>query len=149
VILAGGLVLFHSLAVFAAQSSAAVPTQSSTATLRIAGTIVSAIGGNPLGRARVSIVDAKNPQNRQSMITSEDGRFEFNPVSPGKYSLQGAKRGYITAAYDEHEQFSTAIVAGAGLDTGNLVLRLAPSAVLSGKILDELGEPVRHATVSL
>jgi protocatechuate 3,4-dioxygenase beta subunit len=110
---------------------------------------VSAIGGNPLGRARVSIVDAKNPQNRQSTITSEDGRFEFKPVSPGKYSLQGAKRGYITAAYDEHEQFSTAIVTGAGLDTGNLVLRLAPSAVLSGKILDELGEPVRHATVSL
>jgi hypothetical protein len=109
---------------------------------------VSSIGGNPLGRARVSILDARNPENRQSMITSEDGRFEFK-VSPGKYALQGAKRGFISAAYDEHEQFSTAIVTGTGLDTETLVLRLAPSAVLSGKILDELGDPVRHATVSL
>ncbi len=109
---------------------------------------MSSIGGNPLGRARVSILDARNPENRQSMITSEDGRFEFK-VRPGKYALQGAKRGFISAAYDEHEQFSTAIVTGSGLDTETLVLRLAPSAVLSGKILDELGDPVRHATVSL
>jgi hypothetical protein len=146
VILAGDLILFLSLALFAGQTSGA---QSSSASLRIAGTVVSSTGGNPLGRARVTILDARNPQNRQSVLTSEDGRFEFKPLSAGKYALQGAKRGFITASYDEHEQFSTAIVTGAGLDTENLVLRLAPSAILSGKIFDELGDPVRHATVSL
>jgi protocatechuate 3,4-dioxygenase beta subunit len=145
VILASGLVVFCS-AVFAAQSSDAAPAQASTT--RIAGTVVSSIGGNPLGQARVSIVDARNPQNRQFAITSDDGRFEFK-VSPGKYDLRGAKRGFISASYDEHEQFSTAIVTGSGLDTENLALRLAPSAVLSGKVLDELGDPVRSAQVSL
>ena len=110
---------------------------------------MNAIGGNPLARARVTIVDAKNRQKAQWMITSDDGRFDFKQVSPGKYSLQGAKRGFIPAFYDEHEGFSTAIVTGAGLDTEHLVLRLDPSAMLSGKILDELGEPVRQATVSL
>ena len=149
VILASCLARVHSPAVVAAQSSNPVETQSSSGTFRIAGTIVNTAGGNPLARARVLISDAKNPESRQSMVTSEDGRFEFKQVSPGKYSLQGAKRGFIAAAYDEHEGFSTAIVTGAGLDTENLVLRLAPSAVLSGKVLDELGEPVRHATVSL
>jgi len=149
VILACGMVLSHSLAIFAAQSSTALPSQSPDATFRIAGTIVNAIGGNPLARARVTIVDAKNRQKAQWMITSDDGRFDFKQVSPGKYSLQGAKRGFIPAFYDEHEGFSTAIVTGAGLDTEHLVLRLDPSAMLSGKILDELGEPVRQATVSL
>jgi hypothetical protein len=149
VILAFGMVLSHSLAVFAAQSSTVPPSQSSDPTFRIAGTIVNAIGGNPLARARVTIVDAKNRQKAQWMITSDDGRFDFKQVSPGKYSLQGAKRGFIPAFYDEHEGFSTAIVTGAGLDTEHLVLRLDPSAMLSGKILDELGEPVRQATVSL
>ena len=148
-ILACGMVLSHSLAIFAAQSSTALPSQSPDATFRIAGTIVNAIGGNPLARARVTIVDAKNRQKAQWMITSDDGRFDFKQVSPGKYSLQGAKRGFIPAFYDEHEGFSTAIVTGAGLDTEHLVLRLDPSAMLSGKILDELGEPVRQATVSL
>jgi hypothetical protein len=85
----------------------------------------------------------------QSMVTSDDGRFDFKQVSAGKYSLQGAKGGFIAGMYDEHEQFSTAIVTGAGFDTENLVLRLAPSAVLSGKVLDELGDPVREANVSL
>jgi hypothetical protein len=148
-ILAFGMVLSHSLAVFAAQSSTAPPSQSSDATFRIAGTVANAIGGNRLARARVTIVDAKNRQKAQWMITSDDGRFDFKQVSPGKYSLQGAKRGFIPAFYDEHEGFSTAIVTGAGLDTEHLVLRLDPSAMLSGKILDELGEPVRQATVSL
>ena len=83
------------------------------------------------------------------MVTADDGRFDFKQVSAGKYSLQGAKRGFIPGLYDEHEQFSTAIVTGVGLDTENLVLRLSPSAVLSGKILDDLGEPVRQAEVSL
>jgi len=61
----------------------------------------------------------------------------------------GAKRGYITAAYDEHELFSTAIVTGAGVDTENLTLRLVPTAVLTGHVFDEFGEPVRAASVIL
>jgi len=116
---------------------------------RIAGTVVNAVGGSPLARARVTIFDARNPQNTQWVITSEGGRFEFKQLGAGKYELRGAKRGFITADYEQHEQFSTAIVTGAGLDTENLVLRLAPVAVLSGKVLDESGEPVRQALVSL
>jgi hypothetical protein len=146
-LIACAFLFFHSL--LAAQVLAPPQAQSSSPTFRIAGTIVNAIGGNPLARARVTIADARNPRNTLSMVTSEDGRFDFKQVSAGKYSLQGAKRGFIPGLYDEHEQFSTAIVTGAGLDTENLVLRLSPSAVLYGKILDDLGEPVRQAQVSL
>jgi hypothetical protein len=66
-----------------------------------------------------------------------------------KFSLEGAKHGFISASYDQHDQLSTAIVTGAGLDSENLVLRLAPNALITGHILDEVGEPVRHATVTL
>jgi protocatechuate 3,4-dioxygenase beta subunit len=148
-ILACGLILFYLNAAAVAQNSNPLQAQFSGATFRIAGTVVNAAGGNPLARARVSIVDASNPQNMQWMITSEDGRFEFKQVGPGKYALQGAKWGFIPAGYNQHKQFSTAIVTGAGFDTANLVLRLAPSAIISGKILDESGDPVRNAMVSL
>jgi Carboxypeptidase regulatory-like domain len=84
-----------------------------------------------------------------SMSTSEEGRFEFDRVTAGKFALEGAKRGFIRAAYDQHDQFSTAIVTGAGLDTENLVLRLDPVAVVTGKVLDESGDPVRNAVVTL
>jgi len=116
---------------------------------RIAGTIVSVHEGHPLSRAWVSLRDVKNAQNQIFMITGDDGRFEFPNLPPGKYSLTGAKRGYISAAYDQHEQFSTAIVTGAGVDTENLTLRLVRTAVLTGHVFDESGEPVRAANVTL
>jgi hypothetical protein len=116
---------------------------------RIAGTVVSKADGHPLARVRVVVRSTKDPQNFQSLVTAEDGKFEFNGLPAGKYSLNGGKRGFITSAYDQHEQFSTAIVTGAGLETEALLLRLAPAAVISGKILDESGEPVRRASVAL
>jgi hypothetical protein len=105
--------------------------------------------GYPLSRARVSLRDVKNPQYLISMITGDDGRFEFSNLAAGKYFLLGAKRGYIPAAYDQHEQFSTAIVTGAGLDTENLNLRLASTSMISGHVLDEFGEGARNASVTL
>jgi len=116
---------------------------------RIAGTVVSIVDGHPLGRARISLKNAKDPQKLQSMVTSEDGMFQFAGLPAGKYVLGGAKRGFISASYDEHDQLSTAIVTGAGVDTETLVLRLAPEAVITGRVLDEVGEPVRRAMVAL
>src|SRR5579863_8191687 len=145
--LLSGLLLFYSIPFLAAQDST-TQNLSANSTFRIAGVVVSSTGGNPLAHARVTIVADKDPERRQSLVTDEGGQFDFKVLS-GKYDLQGNKRGYIAAAYEQHEQFSTAIVTGAGLDTENLVLRLDPSAMLSGKILDELGDPVRQATVSL
>jgi hypothetical protein len=142
------LVLFAVSAPLRAQTTAQVPA-GGIGHFRVAGTILSASEGHPLSRARVSLQDVKNPQVQVFMITKDDGHFEFANVRPGKYSLVGAKRGYITAAYDEHDQFSTAIVTGAGVDTENLTLRLVPTAMLTGHVLDESGEPVRMATVTL
>ncbi len=114
---------------------------------RIAGTVVNAKAGNPLSRCRVTLTDLKK-SDVLSVITGDNGRFEFH-VPAGRYSLDGAKRGFVAALYDQHDQLSTAIVAAADLDTENLVLRLTPNAVLAGKVLDEVGEPVRHAQITV
>ena len=135
---------------FAATQTPATPQEAASGgNYRIAGTVVSKLDGHPLARARVTARDAKDPQKFASVVTAEDGKFEFTAVPAGKFDLHGAKRGFIQSSYDQHEQFSTAIVTGAGLDTEDLVLRLAPTAIISGKILDESGDPVRSATVTL
>ena len=131
----------------AAQSAG--PPKSFTGPYRVSGTAVSKIDGHPLGRARVVLADAKNAQNFRAIITGEDGRFVFPSVPAGKFSLEGRKRGFIPAGYDQHDQFSTAIVTGAGLDTEHLVLKLAPNGIIYGKVLDEAGDPVRAARVTL
>ena len=144
---------FHLAAVgFLALGAWAQPAQQPTPAIngsyRIAGTVVDAKTGNRLARARVTITEARNERNVQSFISSDDGHFEFHTTA-GKFSLQAAKRGYITSAYNQHDQFWTAIVTGAGIDTENLVLRVTPSAVLAGRVLDENGDPARGATISV
>lgn len=116
---------------------------------RIGGTIVDSVSGTPLSQARVFLQDVKSRQAPQSVVTQEGGRFEFTGLGAGKYSLQAAKRGYVAIAYNQHDQFSTAIVTGAGVDTEHLMFRLPPTAAIVGKILDEAGEPVREAQVTL
>jgi Carboxypeptidase regulatory-like domain len=133
-----------------------VPSQARSASqtsadtkFKIAGTAVDSITGAPLGKARITLTDTANRANTLSVITGDDGHFTFHSLYRAKYSLQGAKRGFISAAYEQHEQFSTAIVTGPGFNTENLVFRLTPLAFVSGKVIDESGEPVRKARVFL
>jgi hypothetical protein len=152
--LVGTAVIFAAIAFSIAASHAAGQNASTTptpsaGTFRIAGTVVSKVDGHPLANAQVAIANTKARQQPLSILTSDDGKFEFTGIPAGKYSLNGAKRGFIPAGYDQHDQFSTAIVTGADLDTEHLVLKLDPDSVISGKVLDEAGEPVRDATVSL
>jgi hypothetical protein len=111
--------------------------------------VVSKTDGRLLARARVSIGNVKNQKEVFSVVTSDDGKFEFTGLAAGKYFLQGDKRGYLPGSYDQHGQYSTAIVTGAGIETENLILRLPPAAYITGKVLDESGDPVRRATVNL
>lgn len=116
---------------------------------RIAGTVVSRTDGHPLTRARVVIQNVKDAQQIVTTITSDDGKFEFTGLPAAKFSLSAAKRGYLPGSYNQHEYFSTAIVTGAAVDTENLTLRIWPAAYVTGKVLDETGEPARRATVTL
>ena len=126
------------------------PSMTSTeAGYKISGTVVDALSNAPLAQTRVTLVNTKNPREAIWRVTSENGRFEFVPLPAGKFALQGARRKYLRAAYDQHGQYSTAIVTGAGLVTENLVLRLTPMAGIYGRVLDESGEPVRDASVML
>jgi len=140
------LLIFHTDPLRAQAPSAAQPAPS---TYTVSGTVVSATTGTPLAQTRVTLTDTNNSRNVASLLTGEDGRFAFRRLGPGKYSLQGSRRGYLTSGYQQHEQFWSAIVTGEELETQNLVLRLMPAAVLSGKVLDETGEPVRGAEVKL
>jgi hypothetical protein len=123
-------------------------TQIPSGPYRIAGMVVNGKAGGPLSRVRVTIADTKNRQSVQSMITGDDGHFQFR-VPAGKYSLEGARRGFITSFYEQHEQFWTAIVTGVDVDAESLILRLKPNAILSGAVFDEFQEPVRNGQITL
>jgi len=133
----------------AAGQNPAPQSDAPQATYKIAGVVVNSVTGAPLAETRISLVDTKTRKGVAQQKTADGGRFEFTGLPAGKYSLDGSKRGYISASYEQHEQFSTAIVTGPELKTDELVLRLNPVALIGGHVKDENGEPVRRAQVTL
>jgi hypothetical protein len=115
----------------------------------IAGTVVNGLSGEPLRRATVAVLAVEDSHTIESVETGSDGRFSLQGLPAAKYQLTASKRGFRTAFYDEHEEYSTAIVTGADQETGQLVFRLTPSSTLHGVVTADGGDPVEGAKVML
>jgi hypothetical protein len=115
----------------------------------IKGKVVDALSGAPLARCSVEIGPMEDRGASLSVETGSDGLFAFDGLAEGKYRLSASKRGYLTQAYEQHDNFSTAIVVGPGLQSEGLIFKVVPQAVITGVVTDERGEPVRRAQVRL
>lgn len=116
---------------------------------RIAGVVVNSATRQPVSGARVTIAPVEHRDQRIPFVTGQDGRFVFAGMPPGKYELMGERRGFLPGSYGQRGGFASAIVAGPDQQTGALTLLLAPPGVISGKVVDDAGEPVAQATVEL
>jgi carboxypeptidase family protein len=124
-------------------------TQSPSEMYRISGVVVSAVDNQPLGDVDVTIAATERRDDTRDYVTGGDGRFVFQNVPRGKYSLTGMRRGVSAQAYQQHDEYSTAIAIGPGLASEDLVFQLTPDASISGSVLDEENEPVRSGEVIL
>jgi 5-hydroxyisourate hydrolase-like protein (transthyretin family) len=115
----------------------------------IAGAVLNVKTGRPILDADVTLTQIKSRTLLAETRTDAQGRFLFAHLQDGKYSLRASHRGYIAAAFDQHEGYSTAIVTGEGLITTGLRFTLSPQAVIYGTITEDSGDPVPQARVSL
>ncbi|HEV2487963.1 MAG TPA: carboxypeptidase regulatory-like domain-containing protein [Terracidiphilus sp.] len=133
-----------------AQTGSSAHTSGVTAAVYgIAGTVVNAVTGQPVRGATVAVLAEEDSRRIASAQSGNDGRFDIPGLAAGMYQLSASKRGYSSAYYDEHEQFSSAIVTGEGQNTSSLVFRLTPGAVLRGVVTADGGDPLEGAQVML
>ncbi len=140
------------LAATQAQTKAAPVTSFS-----ITGTLISSANGAPIphGHLTATLVSRGSAASRQSPAPAvpfdadDSGRFSISLPSAGMWRLVANARGYVTQAYDEHETFSSGIVLTAASPSADLRFQLSPESVITGTVLDEAGEPVRNARISL
>jgi hypothetical protein len=116
---------------------------------RVAGRVINAATGLPVRAATVSLLNEDSTTIADSTLTDAEGNFAFENVARGKYPLTASKRGFRTCFYDEHDEFSSAIVTGPGQDTTHLAFQLKAGAVLYGTINSDGGDPVDGASVML
>jgi hypothetical protein len=116
---------------------------------RITGTMVNAVDNQPLADVQVSVAGTEHSEEAGEVLTGSDGRFVFQNLPPGKYSLTGVRRGFSLQAYQQHDQYSTAVAVGPDLISEGLVFRMTPDASISGNVLDEENDPVRSGEAIL
>src|ERR1700751_5933605 len=83
-----------------------VAPNAATGTFRISGMAVNAVDGSPLSGMEITIGAVDRQDEARQAITGADGRFVFEKLARGKYSLAGAGRGFTQQAYQQHDQYS-------------------------------------------
>ena len=124
---------------------------------RITGTVVNSVDGAPVLHCHLTatLLTRGRSGNRQfpaplgTFDADEHGRFTIPLPSAGMWRVSASARGFITQAYEEHQAYSSAIVLTPGMRSMDLNFRLNPESSLAGVVVDEAGEPVRGAQVSV
>ncbi len=111
-------------------------TQKLNATL--AGRVVSSTTGVPLAKAMVTLEAGKDKQYR--VLSGKDGTFLFEDVEPGDYSMSVKRVGFLDGDGPE-------LSLEPGERMKDVELKIAPQGVISGRVVDEDGDPVPSAHV--
>jgi hypothetical protein len=119
-----------------------------TGTGRIRGRVLSGETGSPIRRAQVRI--SGSDIGSKTALTDQNGRYEFRDLPAGRFTLNVTKAGFVQMQYGQNRPFEPGrpieLAEAQTLDKADVTL--PRGSVLSGRVVDEFGEPVADANVS-
>jgi hypothetical protein len=121
-------------------------------TWRVAGVVVNSITGQPLTRVRIGLRPSDPPGTPVFTASDAAGRFSFEAVVAGEFDLTAQRSGFPQQEFGQKtlaESLGSAVITGPGLDMEHLVFRLIPPSAISGRVVDDQGDPVQRAMVEL
>jgi len=123
-------------------------TRLATGTASLSGQVVALDTGRPLKRVRVSLT-APELQEGRSSTTDDQGRFSFQNLPAGRYSINASKAGFIAMNYGARRpnRQGQPVPLAAGERARGVDLMLPRGSVVTGHVYDEDGEPMVGAQV--
>ena len=113
--------------------------------LSIRGKVLQESDGQPIRKANVQLNGRKGPTPAQySAVTDAEGQFTIEDVQPGQYSVVVERPGFVQSNVGH----LTIISIQPGSGRNDLILRMQAAAVITGKIVDLDGDPMRDVQVS-
>lgn len=148
VLIAGGLLLGLAVGGVRAQPPSP-PAKPAGAVAR--GTVVDAASGKPLAMVRMRLATVKPGATPDHFArTDPEGRYEFRDVAPGPVHITASKARYVTLQHGQALPATSGrpidVTAGAVLERIDFALPRA--SAITGRIVDEFGEPMDRASVS-
>jgi len=129
-----------------AQPRDAAPTAEGTGV--ISGRVTNLETGGPLRRAVIRITSPALPSERR-VSTNADGRFDVRELPAGAYSLKAERGGYLTLAYGQRRtgEMGKPLQLGDGQTVKAIDFALPRLGVISGRVIDDTGEPIAKVIV--
>ncbi len=115
----------------------------------IEGLVVKAATGEPLKKAHLALRKAQEREEPYVASTGVDGRFVFKDIEPGRYTLWVNRNGYVSQEHGQRapNRPGTILTLEPGQNLRDVVFRLIPAAVITGRVYDEDGEPTENVSV--
>jgi carboxypeptidase family protein len=130
------------------QSRTRQPRERATGTATIEGVVTTA-SGQPIHRAQVVLSSQAAGGGQRFASTDALGRFEFRDLLAARYRLVASKPGYVTMPFGASSPHDV----GAVIELRDrqavqkLTVKLPAGGVISGRVVDEFGDPILDATV--
>jgi protocatechuate 3,4-dioxygenase beta subunit len=114
----------------------------------IAGRVAAADTGRALRHARVVAAGGGRPH---AASTDEQGRYRITGLTAGTYTVSAAKSGFVDGAFGQRRSSGTGtpVELADTQQAANIDIKLARGGVVTGHVLDEEGEPLARAVVTV
>ena len=129
----------------------------------IRGRVFAADTRMPLGRARLTWISESRAgeagQTRPAIVTGADGRYEIRDLRAGRYRVLVRRTGYLSMEFGARRAIGYARSAAADAERGVTIdlsdgqefdtadFNLARAGVITGRVVDEYGDPIVSAPV--
>ena len=126
------------------------PRMPATGTGRVSGMVTAAESGRPLRRATVRLAGGVPGFGMRTGSTDADGRYEFTDLPAGRYNVTASRTGYVQTSYGQKRPNAPGLPVNVqdGAATVHVDMALATAGVITGRVVDEYGEPVGDVIVS-
>ena len=112
----------------------------------IAGIVVKEPGSEPLKKALVQVV-AEGQGDSYTAATDSDGHFRIDNVTPGHYRVFIERSGFAGVNARGVKSDVNVVAIQAGRSVEDLVFHMSPTAIVSGRVTDEDGDPMSGVRV--
>lgn len=124
------------------------PVGPSNPNCSVKGTVTNAATGERLRKAYVRLEPATGKGTTYPGVTDNNGVFVLPNVTAGAYHLMAEKQGFLDGRYGGMAA-NVVLTLSPGEDLSEADIALISQAVVSGRVLDEDGDPWTHAVVSI
>jgi hypothetical protein len=105
----------------------------------IEGQVLNGVTGEPLKKAVLTLQIIGIRGQPMVTVTDASGQFAIQNIDPGRYLLSAERNGFVRQSYGSRSpnRPGTTLTIERGQRVADIVIKLMPQGVITGRILDE------------